>query len=68
MHRKAPVGPMLVVVTDVAVEHPAEMAFVHDQETIGAFRAHRAHPALTDGIRQRCRLPLMGPLGPEPSG
>ena len=51
MHRKGAVRPVLVVVADVAVEHPAEMAFVQDQETIGALRAHRAHPALTDGIR-----------------
>ena len=41
MHRKAPVRPVLVVVAHVAVRHPAEMAFVHDEETIAASRAAR---------------------------
>lgn len=37
MHRESPVRPMLVLVTDAAVEHSAKTAFVHDQETSGAF-------------------------------
>jgi hypothetical protein len=51
MHRKTPVGAVLVVVAHVAVEHTSQVAFVHDKEAVGALRAHRAHPAFGDGVR-----------------
>ena len=54
MHRKAPVRPVLVVVRDVAFEHAAEMAFVHDEEAVGALRSDRSHPVLGDRVRVGC--------------
>jgi hypothetical protein len=43
-------GPVLVVMADIAIEHSPEMLLVEDEETVGALRAHRPHRALGDGV------------------
>ena len=48
MHHKTPVGTVLVVLAQVAVEHTSQVAFVQDEEAVGALRAHRA---FGDGVR-----------------
>ena len=51
MVAEAAVRPVLIVVADAAIEHSSEMSLVHHEETVGALRSHRSHPALGDRVR-----------------
>jgi hypothetical protein len=48
--REGTVRAMLVVMPDVAVEHSAEVPFVHDEEMVGALRSHGPYPPFGDGV------------------
>jgi len=56
------------VVIDVLGEDGLQMASAEDQEVVEALGPNSAHPAFRIRVRQRCRLPMMETLGPEPSG
>ena len=46
-------GPVLVVVREVFSEHYVQMAFVVDEQVIGALAAQCADPALADRVCPR---------------
>jgi hypothetical protein len=46
-----PMWPMLVVMLDVDAQNLLQMAASHDQQPVQALSAHRADPALREGVR-----------------
>jgi len=57
-----------VVVLDLLGKDCFEMTATEDEHPVEALAPDGADDALADGVQQRCRLPMMGTLGPEPSG
>jgi hypothetical protein len=56
-----------VVVADMAAQDSIEVAAPEDEQVIGAFSTHGAHPALGEGIRLRLsgQSEIGSPVGPD---